>query len=256
MLLHSDYYKLGLPFTFITVSQPWAILSNLDLIISRWIVRFHGFSRGSLAALFSMRQTPRPRRHNGYPRRITNGQHHSNKKRKGEVVLAVTPAGWVGAMLAEYLHYRLTSDIRATTRKAMAAQKKLPVRNHTTKAIMPAGNTNRKTLAISMIMTSPTISSKNKKTTSPSNPKTWRGMRFKNDTCLYRFVAMLFLKSLWLCCYSYKSLLSIKTDYILGKRMSQKKEFQEIMAKSGLTDKSKELLWKLFYSSKEKLRQR
>ena len=51
--------------------------------------------------------------------------------------------------------------MNATTRKATPAQNKLPVRNHTTSAMMPAGKMNRRTLAIKMIMTIPTTSSRN-----------------------------------------------------------------------------------------------
>ncbi len=51
--------------------------------------------------------------------------------------------------------------MNATTRKATPAQNKLPVRNHTTSAMIPAGRMNRRTLAIRMIMTMPTTSSSN-----------------------------------------------------------------------------------------------
>ncbi len=58
------------------------------------------------------------------------------------------------------VRHLLIRDMNATTRKATPAQKKLPVRNHTTIAIMPAGSMNRKILAMITIMTMPITSSR------------------------------------------------------------------------------------------------
>jgi len=45
---------------------------------------------------------------------------------------------------------------------------------------------------------------------------------------------------------NHKSLLSIKIKHTVGKWMSRRKEFQEIVAKSGLTSRAVENLWKWY----------
>lgn len=67
--------------------------------------------------------------------------------------------------------YRLNnSDMKATTRKAIPANQMLPVRNQTTKAIIPAGKMNRIIFAINMIITIPTITKRSNSTMSPRLP--------------------------------------------------------------------------------------
>jgi hypothetical protein len=63
-----------------------------------------------------------------------------------------------------------TSDMKATTRKAMPANQMLPVRNQTIKAIIPAGKTNRKIFAITMIITIPMTTNRNSIRRSPMFP--------------------------------------------------------------------------------------
>jgi hypothetical protein len=46
-------------------------------------------------------------------------------------------------------------EMKATIKKATPAQNQLPVRNHTTRAIMAAGRKKRRTLAITTIMIMP-----------------------------------------------------------------------------------------------------
>ena len=58
--------------------------------------------------------------------------------------------------------------MNATTRKAMPAQNKLPVRNQTMSPMMAPGKMNRIIFAISTIMTIPIMRSSNSKTRSVS----------------------------------------------------------------------------------------
>jgi len=52
------------------------------------------------------------------------------------------------------------SDMKATMRKAMPANQMLPVRNQTTKAIIPAGKMNRIIFAITIIITIPIMTNR------------------------------------------------------------------------------------------------
>jgi len=85
------------------------------------------------------------------------------------------------------LFYLFNNDIKATTRNATPAQKTLPVRNQTTKAMMPAGKMKRNTFASSMIIIRPITRSKSKKATSISGPKTTNATKLRLDTYPYRF---------------------------------------------------------------------
>lgn len=63
------------------------------------------------------------------------------------------------------------SERNATTKKAIPAQNILPVRNHTMKATIAAGSTNKKTLTSSTIMASPITNSIISTTISNIGPK-------------------------------------------------------------------------------------
>jgi len=75
----------------------------------------------------------------------------------------------------------LRIDIKETTRKAIPAHDRLPVRSQTTKPIMAPGSMNRSTLAIRTIITMPTKTSKNKKSNSYSIGKLGKSMKGKNS---------------------------------------------------------------------------
>ncbi len=129
--------------------------------------------------------------------------------------------------LALNLHYRLTRDNNAMTRNATAAQKKLAVRSHTTNAMMAAGRMNSRTFAISMIMTSPITSSRNKKMMSPVNPKIWSDVRSNKERTSLSILLGSFLKSLWLSDYSH----SLERQFLLDPFLT----FQ-FLSKSSLTE--------------------
>ncbi len=74
--------------------------------------------------------------------------------------------------MCEVYQILATSEIKATIKKATPAQNMLPVRNQTIIATMAAGNTNRKILASTTIITIPTINSKTNTAMSISGPKT------------------------------------------------------------------------------------
>jgi hypothetical protein len=77
--------------------------------------------------------------------------------------------------------------MNATTRKATPAQNKLPVRNHTTSAMMPAGRMNRRIFAIRMIMMIPTMSSRK------SSNRSYSGRLCAILDYLYRDFALLWV---------------------------------------------------------------
>ena len=64
--------------------------------------------------------------------------------------------------------------MKATTRNATPAQNKLAVKNHTTNAMIAAGKMNRRTFAMSMMMTIP-ITSSRRSTRMPDNPVMSKG---------------------------------------------------------------------------------
>ena len=82
------------------------------------------------------------------------------------------------------MHYLFNSDRKATTRKAMPAQRRFPVRNQTTSAIMAAGKMNRRIFAISMIITIPMITKRSSNARSPSVPSegNWNAVKSKKLT--------------------------------------------------------------------------
>ena len=100
-----------------------------------------------------------------------------------EIETALSVCRWL--FLCEdcgWFRHLLSNEINATTRKATPAQNKLPVRNHTTSAMMPAGKMNRSTLATSMIITIPMISSRNSSARSYSSGMSkGRGIIAKNS---------------------------------------------------------------------------
>jgi len=79
----------------------------------------------------------------------------------------------VGVLCTVYL--RLVTDMKAMIKKAIPAQNQLPVRNHTTMAIMAAGKKKSRTLAITMIMIKPITKRSSSAITSKRNPKLGTG---------------------------------------------------------------------------------